>query len=59
MIERRDVVFEEVLPYGHPRSYFTLIAKYSPPIVLVDLSLSIPDDPPSLGVSSSTSSIAT
>jgi hypothetical protein len=59
VIERRDVVFEEVLSHGPPRSYPTLIVEDSPPTISVDLSLSRPDDPPLLGASSNTSSIVT
>lgn len=59
MIERRDVVFEQVLSHGLLGSYPTLITDDSPPTVSVNLSLSRPHDPPLLGASSNTASIVT
>lgn len=56
VIERRDVAFENVLSHGSLRSYPTLIVEASSPAILVDHSLSKPNDPSPFGASSSTSS---
>jgi hypothetical protein len=60
VIELIHVFFDEVLSHGLLGPCFTLIAKYSSPIILVDLSfLCFDDDSPLLTyVSSTTSTLA-